>query len=288
VSRTADGAAFCRLVEQSQPPGLRQFTDPVVGRLMDPMLAMMAGAGPLQKQVLDSLAPGAYGGLVMRTRYIDDVVRAWARAGVDQVVVLGAGLDTRAYRLHELAATTVFEVDLPDIQRRKQRRLRGVPRCARDVRFVPVDLTADRLDAALGAAGFDGTTPALFVWEGVTQYLSEAAVRSTLRFVGGSCSGSGLVFTYVLPGVIRDQGHRGWSPELRAQLSDAEPWLFGLEPRQLAGFLAEAGLDLLSDIGGAEYEERYLAPIGRHLDIDPGERVAVATTSSEPPAAGRL
>jgi methyltransferase (TIGR00027 family) len=169
------GAAYCRLIEQSQPSGLRQFDDPIVGRLLDPMLTALAGAGPMQAQMLAAIGTGTYGCQVMRTRYIDDVVVAEAALDVTQLVLLGAGLDTRAYRLPDLQAVTVFEVDLPALQRRKQRRLRGTSPTAREVRFVPLDLDTQSLDAALIAAGFDRSRPVLFVWEGVTHLGSAAA-----------------------------------------------------------------------------------------------------------------
>ncbi len=276
MSRTAIGAAYCRLVEQGQPPALRQFDDPVVARLLDPMLAMLAGAGPVQDHVLDSMAPGTYGGLVMRTRYIDDVVNAWAESGATQLVILGAGLDTRAYRLPSLSRVTVFEADLPDLQRQKQDRLRDVPPRAWAVRFVPVDFNTQPLDQVLGGAGFDARRPALFVWEGVTQYLTEPAVRATLAFVSGSAAGSWLVFTYVLPGLVGQNAFQGWSGELKQQLASTEPWLFGLDPHTLAAFLDAFGLTLLDDVGDAEYQDRYLTPSGRHLLVSTSERAALA------------
>ncbi len=274
-SRTATGAAFCRLIEQSQPPGLRQFDDPVVGRLLDPMLTALAGAGPVQAQLLAGIGTGTYGCQVMRTRYIDDVVVAEAALDVTQLVLLGAGLDTRAYRLRDLRAVTVFEVGLPALQRRKQRRLRGTRPTAREVRFVPLDLDRQSLDAALIAAGFDRSRPVLVVWEGVTQYLTEAAVRSTLTFVGGSAAGSAIVFTYVLRSILSDDA-RGKRAELRRGIDSSEPWLFGLEPAAVPSFLAGFGLRLVEDVGDADYQMRYLRPAGRRLEVDPGERTAFA------------
>lgn len=239
------------------------------------MLSVLA-AGPMQRHVLDSMAPGTYGGQIMRTRYIDDIVTAWAESGQTQLVNLGAGLDTRAYRLHSLARVTVFEADLPDFQRHKQYKLRGIPPTAQEVRYVPIDFNTQPLDQALGAAGFDASRPALFVWEGVTQYLTEAAVRATLTFVGGSAPGSMLVFTYVLPGTVGPNAYQGWSAALKQHLDSTEPWLFGLDPQDLAGFLGPFGLNFLDDVGDAEYQDRYLAPIGQRLLVDPGERVALA------------
>lgn len=276
VSRTASGAALCRLVEQRQPPGLRQFDDPVVAKLVDPGLAAMAGSGVLLDQLLAPFPLGTYGGLVMRTRYIDDVVAAQVAGGITQLVILGAGLDTRAYRLPGLSSVVVFEVDLPAIQRRKQRSLRGTVPVAQEIRFVPVDLGVQPLGEALRNAGLDADRPVLFVWEGVTQYLSEAAVRSTLDVVAGSARGSALVFTYVLRKEIGHAARRGWSSGMFQGFGVVEPWLFGLDQDEVPGFLEEFGLHLMEDVGDLDYQRRYLRPVGRELPVSAAERVALA------------
>lgn len=255
---------------------MRQFVDPVVGRLLDPVMVAMAASGPLQDQMLGALAPGTYGGLVMRTRFIDDVVTAWAAGGSTQLVILGAGLDTRAYRLQSLVNAIVFEADLPDLQRLKQGKLKGVPRSAGEVRFVPVDFNTEPLGQALGTAGFDPARPALFVWEGVTQYLTKSGVHATLAFVAGCAPGSRLVFTYVLPACVASNGYPGWSPTLRQRLGSTEPWLFGIDPDSLTSVLEGLGLRLLEDVGDLEYQERYLNPIHRQLLVNSCERVALA------------
>jgi methyltransferase (TIGR00027 family) len=269
-------AAFCRLVEQSQPPGLRQFDDPVVGRLLDPMLTTLATAGPMRDQLAAPRGAGIYGCQVMRTRYIDDVVTVHTTLGVDQVVILGAGFDTRAYRLSSLSGATVFEVDLPAIQELKRTRLRGVTPTAREVRFVPVDLGRDSVSDALAAAGLDVTRRVVFVWEGVTQYLTEDAVRSTLSYVGSAAPESAIVLTYVLRELVATGRGQGWMSTIALELGSSEPWLFGLDPAELPGFLADAGLRLVEDVGDAQYQARYLRPAGRRLEVNPGERAAVA------------
>src|SRR5262249_46565830 len=98
-----------------------------------------------------------------RTIAVDEAVR---EARSPQLVILGAGLDGRAWRMRELAETTVFEVDHPDTQREKRSRIGTLAQAARDVRFVPVDFTRDSLDEALAAAGHDPARPTTWIWEG--------------------------------------------------------------------------------------------------------------------------
>ncbi len=259
-------------------PALRLFSDPVVARLLDPMAAAVAG-GPMRAQLLSELGPGTYGSQVMRTRYIDEVVNGLAEGGTTQVVILGAGLDTRAYRLPALAAATVFELDLPGTQQYAVQRLRGVPALAAEVRFVATDFTSEPLGAVLASAGVDRERPVLFVWEGVTQYLTEAAVRSTLACVGASVPGSALVFTYVLRSIVDGTSGNGWSDGLRQRLDASEPWLFGIEPTKVPALLDGYGLSLIDDVGEAEYRSRYAVPMGRQLAVNAGERAALAVVS---------
>jgi methyltransferase (TIGR00027 family) len=251
------------------------FSDPVVGRLLDPMIVTMAG-GPMRELYLSELGSGTYGAQIMRTRYIDDVVNGLVEGGTKQLVILGAGLDTRAFRLPVLAGVTVFELDLPGTQQYKVERLRGVPALAAEVRFISTDFTTEPLCDVLGAAGLDRTNPVLFVWEGVTQYLPEAVVRSTLACVGASVPGSALVFTYVRRGIIDGSAWDGWSDGRRPRLDASEPWIFGLEPGEVPGLLDGYGLSLVDDVGEAEFRSRYAEPLGRRVDLNEVERVALA------------
>ncbi len=275
-SQTAVGAALCRLVEQSQPPATRMFDDPVVGRLVDPVVAMMASSGAMRDGLVESIGRGVVGGIIMRTRYIDDVVAEGARGGIAQLVILGAGLDTRAFRLACLAETTVFEVDLPETQDAKRRKLKGVRSAARDVRFVPLDVTTDSLAAALAGAGWDSGRPSVFVAEGVTQYLPESAVRAMFQLIGRAAAGSVLVFTYVPLAVLAQASGGTWARGVLEGVETHEPWIFGIDPAALAGFLAGFGLDLVDEVGADDYRARYLTPRGRDLAVGDLERAALA------------
>ncbi len=138
--------------------------------------------------------------MVARTVAIDADLR---NAAAPQVVILGAGLDGRAWRMRELATSLVFEVDHPDTQRQKLQRVASLTREARDVRFVPVDFRGGDLAHALEAAGHDPHLPTAWLWEGVVMYLDRDQIETTLRIVEDrSAPGSRLIVAYHQPALM--------------------------------------------------------------------------------------
>jgi methyltransferase (TIGR00027 family) len=132
--------------------------------------------------------------MVARTVAIDEAVRS---AAAPQLVILGAGLDGRAWRMPELGDVVVFEVDHPDSQREKRERAARLTPTAREIRFVPVDFRAGTLDVALSAAGHDPLRPTTWIWEGVVMYLKLADIEATLAALAArSAPGSRLVVVY--------------------------------------------------------------------------------------------
>jgi methyltransferase (TIGR00027 family) len=176
--------------------------------------------------------------MVSRTVAIDQAIRS---AASPQLVILGAGLDGRAWRMPELAVVTVFEVDHPDSQRDKRVRAASLTQAARDIRFVPVDFTQDRLDDALASAGHDPARQTTWVWEGVVMYLERADVESTLRVVEARSSpGSRLVVVYQSPSIIRQTAgfFLGWV---------GEPFRSSFSAEEMRRLLTEFGFDVVSD-----------------------------------------
>jgi methyltransferase (TIGR00027 family) len=132
--------------------------------------------------------------MVERSIEIDDGIRG---SGAKQLVILGAGLDGRAWRMPELADTVVFEVDHPDTQKLKRSAVDQLSQTAKEVRFVPVDFTKDRLEDALAGAGHDPSEPTIWVWEGVVMYLRPDDVEATLSVISSrSAPGSRLLVMY--------------------------------------------------------------------------------------------
>jgi len=282
VSNTALGAATCRLIEQFQPEKTRLFHDSVVKDLVGtPIRALMQFTSMRNYTIkqTDAIMPGIYGAQICRTRFIDEAVEKALSQGIRQVVILGAGLDTRPYRLAGMERVQVFEVDLPSVQEAKKKRLhKHFGRLPGNVTFVPIDFDKESLEAVFTGTVFDPSKPSMFVWEGVTQYLSEEAVRRTLAFVGKSAPGSVLVFTYVLQSIIeRHSDLPGAEKLLEVVAKRGSPWLFGLDPSSVASYLPPFHLNLTADVGNAEYQARYLGPLGRKLVVSECERIAQAT-----------
>jgi len=280
MGSTALGAAICRLIEQYQPRQTRLFDDPVVRHLVGVPIGLMMQFGPVRYFTIkrtDSIAKGIYGEQVCRTRFIDDTVRAALSEGVEQLVILGAGFDTRPYRLLGLKPIRTFEVDLPAVQSKKKSRIQSLfGRLPEHVAFVPVDFRRQTVEGALAQVSFAPSKPSVFVWQGVTQYLSEEAVKQTLSFVGKTALGSKVVLTYVLKNVIERRSDIPGANKIMDAVSKRSPWMFGLEPSRIREYLGSFHLELRADVGKEHYEEEYLKPLRRHLPVFEGERTALA------------
>jgi methyltransferase (TIGR00027 family) len=265
--------ALFRAVETAERPGRRLFQDPYAISLLSGTLKALAETarlpivGRLVPAFLDLGWPYTRSSGVVRTRMIDDFVREAIRAGARQLVLLGAGFDSRAYRLREADGIAVFEADHPSTQRVKIKRLeRRLGRLPETVRFVAVDFEKENLERALATAGFDARKPAAVVWEGVVSYLSEPAVDGNFTVLALLLApGSRLILTYVdkraLDGSQTFQGARRWRSWVRFS---GEPFLFGFDPAILADYLRPRGFLLQSDVSTAEAAGRYCASTGRH------------------------
>jgi methyltransferase (TIGR00027 family) len=287
ASRTAEYMALFRALESSLPAGRRLFDDPFARDFLGPSLAFVVRLGNLPGlrelvlRIIDRRWPGARSSGVARTRFIDDAVGAALEEQLEQLVVLGAGFDSRAYRLPCLHKTSVFEVDHPDTLRRKRTALtRALGVFPHHVRFVSTDFNQDDLEQAMAAAsggGYRESARTLFLWEGVTNYLTEAAVDATLRWCSRAAPGSRLVFTYIERAVLEHPQSFFGTEKLFATLEAAgEAWTWGIEPCALPEFLAQRGLSLEQDVGAEEYRRLYWGERARNMRGYEFYRIAVA------------
>lgn len=284
VGNTALGAATCRLIEQYQPNAARLFNDPLVKDMVGTPIRIMLGFTPMRTytiQQTDAAAPGIYGAQICRTRYIDDAVQVALSQGIRQLVILGAGLDTRPYRLPGIEQVKVFEADLPSVQNAKKKQIqKHYGRLPENVSYLPIDFDSQTLESVFSKTAFDSSQPAVFIWEGVTQYISEASVRKTLAFVGQCAPGSRLIFTYVLRSVIERRSNIAGADKIMDRVANGNAaWVFGLEPADVPSFLQPFHLSLIEDVGSADYQAKYLKPLGRDLFVSEMERVVQAVVT---------
>jgi len=219
------------------------------------------------------MAQGLRSSVVVRSRLAEDEWAAAVERGVRQYVVLGAGLDTSAYR-HPAAPGQRYEVDLPATQAWKRARLQEVGIAIPDaLRFVPVDFETVSLAEGLARAGFDASQPAYFSWLGVTMYLDEAAVLETLRFIAGCAKGSSVLLEYVTPLASLPLMMRIAMKHVAAQLAErGEPWKTFFDPAELAAKVAALGFRHSRTWTPDELNQRYLAgrADGLHIGAIPG------------------
>ena len=284
VSRTAQFMAMFRAIESAQPEGRRLFNDPFAAMFVGTPLrrvvrwSAMPILGSVLQGIIDRLWPGARSSGVARTRLIDDWIAVSIANGSQQLVLLGAGFDSRPWRMPVLKGVPVFEVDHAATSAEKQRRAATVAPERSNVAAVALDFDRDRLPDALAAAGFDPKRCTTVVWEGVTNYLTADAVRSVLAWVGTLAMGSNLIFTYVHQGVLADPASfEGAAKILVTVASSGEPWTFGFIPAALPRCLEAHGLRLEEDLGADDYRARYFGTKARKMRGYAFYRAALAT-----------
>jgi methyltransferase (TIGR00027 family) len=290
ISRTAEYMAFFRALEMCRPSHRRLISDSLAKSFLRPQLdrAVRLAGVPVLRWLIENYAdrrlPGARTSAIARTRLID---KAWQRAlgsGIRQIVVLGAGFDCRAYRLANSNLATVFEVDRPATQARKLETLkRTLPEVPGNVQFAAIDFERESLPEVLARNGFNSSLPALFIWEGVTNYLTDESVSTVLQYSGACAPGTQFVFTYVHRGVLDGSVPFYGGARIRRDVAAlGEPWTFGFDPAELAGYLRSRNLVLEYDAGAREYREQVYGPRGAAMKGYEFYHLAIARVAEEP------
>jgi methyltransferase (TIGR00027 family) len=234
-----------------------------MAEMMFPPLARLAlNVAPLRKLLVRQMPPGIYAYVLARTKVMDAVFVEALEACVAQIVLLGAGFDTRALRFADQnRGTKVIELDAVttqqpkiDILRRKKVRL------PQELVFASIDFDREDLGEVLSGAGYQAGGTSLFLWEGVTMYLSAQAVDSTLNFIRQHAApGSRVAFDYIYASVLRRENRYYGEQEIFKRVSRVgEGWTFGLEDGVIETFLAERGFELITHYTPPDLEKRYL------------------------------
>jgi len=256
-SRTAMRVAMRRAAHQL-------FDAPPV--LQDPLAVRIIGAEALRR--VEESTSGRNSGyartarafMAVRSRFAEDALAYAIERGTAQYVVLGAGLDTFAYR-SPFPGLRIFEVDHPATQTWKRRKLAAAGIDAPPtLTFVPVDFEREILSERLEAAGFRRDAPVFFTWLGVTMYLTEPAIESTLRFIASTAPGGGVAFDYLAPVAWRHLRTRVGVWWLKRKVAAAgEPFKTSLAPRRLHDRLSALGFHSIVDLGRDEINATYFA-----------------------------
>lgn len=221
-------------------------------------LGGLTARAPIVHEALRRTSFGLYDHVALRTRAIDTCLLRELQRPLPQLVICGAGLDARAFRLRELSETLVLEVDHPATQRLKRARARVTPHRAREVRFVGVDFERESLDTRLTEAGHDPRARTVWIWEGVTPYLPPAATEATLAVLAArSAPGSLALVTYArpemvnVPAALRGPIHAGFSVL-------GEPLAGAMTTDAMHALAQKHGLGVESDTGSADWADAHL------------------------------
>lgn len=287
ASKTAQGQAILRTVESLAPDSRRVCNDPLAVEFLEEKLRRR------YKRVRNSRfwtqvwlrwlyfdPSGSNAEAIARTRYIDDYLQAGIKSGVDQVVILGAGCDSRAYRIKGLEGIRVFEVDHPDTQENKIANVRRLP-CQLPpwVTYVPVEFERQKLGERLLSSGYRSDTKTLFIWEGVTTYLTAEAIDSTLSFVvAHSGRGSSIIFNYWYKSAVSGESTWKWAKVIRKNAEKVgEPIIFGIDGEDIEEFLLSRGFSAVKRVTPSLLNGLYFRGPNASRRVCPFVEIACAT-----------
>ena len=272
-SLTALGAARLRAAHQVLDHA-SILADPLASRILGDDIAVSLDHARAHKS-----GPRLRWFIAARSRMAEDALNVAVNAGATQLVVLGAGLDTLAYRTPLAGRLRIFEVDHPATQERKRDMLAdaaiGVPDT---LRFVPIDFERETLADVLQSAGFNCAQPSFFSWLGVVPYLTEQAVFATLVYIAHLSGGAEVVFDYVNPASsIAPAGRAAHQAlaERTAALGDIIHSYFDTEP--LCAKLRAAGFRYVDDIGPEQIATHFFPPAERSAPARGGHIMHAST-----------
>lgn len=267
VSWTAEGVAALRAIGALCPDEKIRNPDYLAVKFINPAYWHYSVYKPsnydVSMRVIRAYRVDTYFLVNARTHKLDQTLLQMASDGLEQVVVLGAGFDTRAYRFaKKMPGIRFFELDLPaTLERKKQVVAQALGEVPDYVAYAPIDFNTETIEEALVRVGYDAAKKTYFVWEGVTMYITEEAVKATLQFIAArSAPGSAVVFDYLLAGVAA----RDWKKYPKARFSatlcavHGEPWIFGFPEPSAEEFVRKTGLEVVEDLNGEEMTAKYM------------------------------
>jgi methyltransferase (TIGR00027 family) len=292
-SWTAEVSASYRAAESDRPESEQVCYDPISGRFLGFPFNIIGMMPPFLRRMLarpalwyaERLTPGNPGYVVARTRYIDDRLTQSIEDGINQLVILGAGYDTRAYRIDALQGRVkVFEVDHPATQQlkiAKVRRLLGSP--PDNVVYVGVDFDKESLGERMFESGYDSSLKTLFIWEGVIPYITAEGVDDTLAFAAkNSGEGSSIIFDYIYSSVVDGDNESEVARKWRGTLQRlGEPFTFGIEEGSCERFLLDRGFGEVTETTVESLKDAYFQGRSRNRRLFPFVAIVHATVKTQ-------
>ncbi|MEM8857072.1 MAG: SAM-dependent methyltransferase [Chloroflexota bacterium] len=285
AAQTAIGPTMIVAIEQHFPSNQRVIDDPLAAEILPTVYRLIVKAMRLTMlrnwmiNISEKQVTGIWSAMTCRKRYIDEKVIAavQGRDPIKAIVNLGAGYDTRCYRLSDLANIPTWEVDQPVNLKAKHKELqRAIGTLPENITLAPINFVEQEIRTVLQKYGYHGNKKTFFIWEAVSQYLTESAVRQTFDYLAQAPAGSYLAFTYVLKDYIEGKNFYGEEAFYERMVIKDNAWHFGFEPAEIPRFLDEYGWRLIEDLNYAELGERYAKPTGRNLPTLQIERMVYA------------
>jgi methyltransferase (TIGR00027 family) len=271
-SLTAELTTVVRVAESMKPANERVCYDPLAKRFLGTTFSIVTKSQLLTRIAVwcvERVAPGLVGDVIGRVRYIDDYLETCTNDGLEQLVILGAGFDSRPYRFEELnGKVKVFEIDHPATQKVKKDKIKKIFGSLPDhVVYIPIDFNKEKLEERLFEKGYDRKLKTLFIWEGVTMYLTAEAVDETLAFVAkNSGEGSSIIFDYIFKSFLDDPSQ--WEGvgridtvrkayELIDEPITDERFIFGIPDGAITEFLSQRGFHRIEEVTGEYLKNTY-------------------------------
>jgi len=258
-SLTAAGIALVRAIESEKPANERICYDPYARQFIPAWMYHIFGFF-IKSGYAERRGPGVNGFLVVRDRYIDDVLIHFLEESLEQLVILGAGYDSRPYRLDRLKQVKTFEVDHPTTQLDKLKKVQAIlGKIPKHISYLALDFNTQTLQERLLAAGYDPHLKTLFIWQGVSMYLTNEAVDATLHFVvNQSGPGSAIIFDYLYQAVLEGRERQSEVENMRRyRFMTGEGLTFGIPEGEVEAFLEARNFRQVKDANVADLKSTY-------------------------------
>jgi methyltransferase (TIGR00027 family) len=273
-SRMAEGIAMQRFAETSKNKENRICSDPYAIHFIRPEIIEFGKNNPEEAKKLveqmEQLLPGLSSSIIARVRYFDDYLKTCLKNSIKQLVILGAGYDTRAYRIEELKnIIEIYEVDHPSTQKFKKDIIKKLFENDDHVKYVPIDFETQKIDEELPKYGYRSDLKTLFIMEGLSMYIPQAAVENTLSFIKtNSKKGSSIILDFYPESLANGTNTERIAINIRDYLIKlGEPLKFGIEEKDAEKFLKTRGFNNITLVDANKYKKLYFEGKNRDRQI---------------------